>query len=508
MAQIFVLDSTTKTLKAALTANVATSNPEFTVAYADSNGSVFTEGSSDGVLSNTANVTMVGAPAAGFRRIVKSLTIFNKDTASVTIDLKYDNNGTHRIATKIPLATNETFTLDGIYDSGGNLRTSNSKGMPYIATVNGIIYKGITNTLTVTGGNFILAPAIARFRFNNTIYDSSFTFTSTIAQTITVPASVSSLANNPIGTFQILDVYGRESNTLPTTVVDAPTGGTITQTGNVRVHLFTSSATFTTNASITVRYLCVAGGGGGGADMGGGGGAGGYLAADTFSMSAGTYTITVGGGGAGAPAGYAPSPSAGTNGQNSSIIGPGVSITSIGGGGGGSTHRADTLTSRPAGTGGSGGGSSGDTGNYAPGTPGQGNRGGPSNGQWYSGSGGGAGAAGVSTPGAGGVGIANDILGTSYFWAGGGGGGGYSSSGGAGGNGGGGGGAINSPAGGSGYNAGSSGGGGATGTQANTPGGAGGANTGGGGGGASHYNTSSTGGNGGSGIVVLRFTVV
>lgn len=508
MAQIFVLDSTTKTLKAALTANVATSNPEFTVAYADSNGITFTEGSSDGVLSNTANVTVVGAPAAGFRRVVKSLTIFNKDTAPVTVDLKYDNNGTHRMATKIPLSTNETFTLDGIYDSGGNLRTSNSRGMPYIATVNGLIYKGITNTLTITGGNFILAPATARFRFSGTIYDSSFTFTSPAFQSITVPASVTSLPANSTGTFQILDVYGRETNSVTVSVLDAPVGGNITQTGNTRIHIFTTSSTFTTNANISVRYLCVAGGGGGGTDMGGGGGAGGYLAANVLTMTAGSYTITVGSGGAGAPTGYSPSPSAGTNGQNSSIIGPGVSITSIGGGGGGSTHRADTLTSRPAGTGGSGGGSSGSTNNYAPGTPGQGNNGGPSNGQWYSGSGGGAGAAGVSTPGAGGVGIENDILGTNYFWAGGGGGGGYTTSGGAGGNGGGGGGAINTPAGGSGYNAGSSGGGGAVNTQANTPGGNAGTNTGGGGGGASHYNTSSVGGNGGSGIVVLRFTVV
>lgn len=508
MSQIYVLDTTTKTIKLSLVVAPTTSNPEFVVAYADTNGTVFTEGSTDGVLNGTSDVIAVFAPAAGYRRIIKSFTIYNKDTVTATVNIKLDNNGVQRVITRTPLSTNETFTLDGVYDNAGNLKTSNSLGMPYIATINGVIYKGITNTATITGGNFILAPATARFRFNNTIYDSSFTFTSTTTQTINVPVSVSSLTNNPIGTFQIIDVYGRETNTLSTTVVDAPTGGTITQTGNVRTHLFTSSATFTTNASITVRYLCVAGGGGGGTDMGGGGGAGGYLAANTLSMPAGTYTITVGSGGAGAPPGYSPAVSAGTNGQNSSIVGTGVSVISIGGGGGGSTHRADSHTSRPAGTGGSGGGSSGNTGNYAPGTPGQGNHGGPSNGQWYSGSGGGAGAAGVATPGAGGVGIANDILGTSYFWAGGGGGGGYTSSGGAGGNGGGGGGAINSPAGGTGYNSGSSGGGGGTGTQANTPGGAGGANTGGGGGGASHYNTSSTGGNGGSGIVVLRFTVV
>ena len=108
----------------------------------------------------------------------------------------------------------------------------------------------------------------------------------------------------------------------------------------------------------------------------------------------------------------------------------------------------------------------------------------------------------------GGIGIENNILGPSYFWAGGGGGSGYSEPGGDGGLGGGGGGAVGSPTGGSGgagLNPGAAGAAGPTNAQAQVRGGAGGTNTGGGGGGSSHYNTTNAGANGGSGIVVIKY---
>jgi len=501
MSIIYVLDSTTKSLKANLDAAATTVNPDFTVAYADTNGTVFTEGSNEGALSGTTNVTLCSAPTAGYRRIIKSITVLNKDTTSASLNLKYDNNGTIRNAQRVTLATNEVFTLDGVYDSIGNLRTNNNMGQPYIVGVAGTIYKNTTNQITISGGNFTVGPATVRFIFGNTAIDSAVTIanTTTIAN-FTVPDGINSVVANTTGTIQVIDLYGRPSNTRPVTVGDAPLGGTVTTSGSDRIHAFYSTGTFTTTVPLTVRYLVVAGGGGGGSDMGGGGGAGGYLAASTLSLVAGTYTITVGAGGTGGPAGSGQI--AGAKGTNSSIVGPGASIIAIGGGGGGSRHDAG---SSPATSGGSGGGGSGQYGG-ATGTVGQGNNGGSSAGQWWPAGGGGAGAVGVTQPANGGAGISNDILGTAYFWAGGGGGSGYSGSGGNGGAGGGGAGAIGTTTGGSGLNPGGNGLGGTTNAQANVPGANAGANTGGGGGGGSHYNSNNKGGNGASGIVVIRFT--
>ena len=247
---------------------------------------------------------------------------------------------------------------------------------------------------------------------------------------------------------------------------------------------------------LIVDYLVVAGGGGGGGAEagggGGGGGAGGYQTSfnnaslSAFNATIGeTYTITIGAGG-----------SSNANGINSSILGTGVSITSIAGGAGGDDN--DFGNDGGSGGGEGGGGSNGSL-DGGVGTAGQGNNGG-ANGNvanggsalypYPGGGGGGAGAVGGvavgSTGGNGGIGLENLITGTSTFFAGGGGGGrgqgqGVVGTGGAGG-------------GGSGNNSGSSANG-----FPGTP------NTGGGGGGASS-GSSSAGGTGGSGVVILRYT--
>ena len=121
-------------------------------------------------------------------------------------------------------------------------------------------------------------------------------------------------------------------------------GGTVTTSGNFKIHTFTNPGTFTVSQVgdvDQVSYVVVAGGaGGGGCQGGGGGGAGGYreakasndcysaspLLGSAVSVTASSFPITVGNGGGGGP----PSGN-GSNGNNSVFS----SITSTGGGGGG-----------------------------------------------------------------------------------------------------------------------------------------------------------------------------
>ena len=144
------------------------------------------------------------------------------------------------------------------------------------------------------------------------------------------------------------------------------TGGTITNSGNCRIHTFTGPGTFTVCATAAcaanniVSHLVVAGGGGGGTGMGGGGGAGGFrevkspvtpytaspldgypTPANRVTVTATSFPITVGGGGAGATT----SPRTGTSGSPSIFS----SVTSAGGGGGAGVSQASVA-------GGSGGG--------------------------------------------------------------------------------------------------------------------------------------------------------
>jgi len=307
------------------------------------------------------------------------------------------------------------------------------------------------------------------------------------------------------------------------------TGGTITTSGDFKIHSFTGPGTFTvTNGgtplgSTTVDYLVIAGGGGGGTRYGGGGGAGGYressgTASGSYSISplgacvsalpvtAQAYPITVGASGAGSPTQSSGGQSCnGSNGSNSVFS----TITSAGGGGGASESASGPPAnpgSRSGNPGGSGGGGSysvsgvgtGGAGNTPPVSPPQGNNagnGGPSSG-YGAGGGGGATAAGQnaadSVTGSGGNGATSSINGTPTTRAGGGGGAGTQDG---------------IPTGASG----GSGGGGAGGSSPNGLAGAGTTNTGSGGGGGrgnpdtSPQTTPNGGGAGGSGVVIIRY---
>jgi hypothetical protein len=302
------------------------------------------------------------------------------------------------------------------------------------------------------------------------------------------------------------------SNARGTVPFLTATGGTITTSGNCKIHTFTGPGTFTvsevssTPANNEVSYLIAAGGGGGGSSCGGGGGgAGGYREVKTpltpytaspldgypsapnrITVTATAFPITVGSGGAAA-----------TSGTNGSQGNPSVfsTITSAGGGyGGGPSSGAN------GGSGGGGGGNdsrTGGTGNTPPTSPAQGKNGGggaTGGGSYQEAAGGGGGAicaggsggSGNGPGGPGGGGATTSINGTPTARAGGGGGG-------TGGN--------DGPA----TSSGGSGGGGSGGNcQAGTAATAGTANTGGGGGG-SGGSAPGKAKAGGSGIVIIRY---
>jgi len=250
------------------------------------------------------------------------------------------------------------------------------------------------------------------------------------------------------------DIHDSTSNITGAPTFIQATGGTITTSGDFKIHTFNSTSSFAitsapTPANNNVSYMVVAGGGGSGCNIGGGGGGGGFREGKTpatpytasplvapagLPVAVGTYPITVGGGGAGG------SSSAGGTGDNSVFS----TITSAGGGGGGKYPNTSGLSGGSGG--GAGRGGSAGSGNTPATSPPQGNGGGPSPSgvgfpQLGAGGGGGAtaGGGGGSAPagGTGGAGATTEITASPVAYAGGGGGGTYTgSSGGAGGTGG------------------------------------------------------------------------
>jgi len=300
-------------------------------------------------------------------------------------------------------------------------------------------------------------------------------------------------------------LYTNESNVadLGEALFVTATGGTITESGNFKIHSFTGDGCFVVSCggnpggSTAVDYLVVAGGGGGNGNRGGGGGAGGYRTsfpspgcnAGAFPITATTYPITVGAGGA-----------ASDKGSNSTFS----TITATGGGAA-NDFCTPACSDSDGGSGGGGSireGTAGGSGNTPPTSPPQGNPGGtalagnPMANAGAGGGGGGATAAGQAGQpnkgGDGGAGAPNNIANNCASYAGGGGGGG-----------------AGPGTQGCGPGAGGAGGGGTGGGNPGTNSTAGTANTGGGGGGGadgSYYPCAMTDGEaGGKGIVIIRY---
>ena len=140
---LLILDATTKSIEVAMSGAAATTNPDFTAAWADNTGSAFTEGASDGALNGTSAVTLVAAPGSSTRRVIKTITIENKDTAAVTLTISYNNNSTLRTIAKVTLNVGDTWTTDGTFDTNGSLKQT-------LGTVN--LASGVTGTLAVANG--------------------------------------------------------------------------------------------------------------------------------------------------------------------------------------------------------------------------------------------------------------------------------------------------------------------------------------------------------------------
>lgn len=141
--QTLILDSTGASIQVAMSTSAATTNPTYTASYADNNGSTFTEGANRGALSGSTDVTVVANPASGYRRVVKDITIYNGDTAPVTIFVKYDVSATQRTIAKIVMAVGDTWNFNGAYDVNGQLKT-------VAGTVN--LATQVTGTLPVSNG--------------------------------------------------------------------------------------------------------------------------------------------------------------------------------------------------------------------------------------------------------------------------------------------------------------------------------------------------------------------
>jgi len=319
---------------------------------------------------------------------------------------------------------------------------------PTLTNISGTLYAAVASTLTLTGTNFLTANLQVRFVQATRSVDVTVTVTpsSSTAASVAVPATVyNNIQGGDVVSIIVTNSDNSSSNTINLTASALPTGGTITNSGSYRIHTFTSGGNFVVPSGLTlnnVEYLVVGGGGGGGPSnnghQGGGGGAGGLRtsvvgatsgrgssAEARVTYTAGTYAVSVGAGGGSRSVGGG----YGHSGVQSflTLTGGGY-ITSTGGGGGGMGQ--NNGASRGGLNGGCGGGAASSDQSPAvggSGTAGQGydggaptctgcGRGAGGGGAGGAGTNGGSGGVGSSnTPG--GAGLSNNITGSSVTYA-------------------------------------------------------------------------------------------
>lgn len=229
---LLILDSTSKSIVVAMSGAAATTNPDFTAAWADNNGTTFTEGATDGALNGTSSVTLVAAPAASTRRTIKAITIENKDTAAVTLTVSYNNASTLRTIAKVTLNVGDTWTTDGTFDTYGSLKQT-------IGTVN--LSTGVTGTLAVANGGTGVATLTGLAKGNGT---SAFT---------AATAGTDYVAPGTATTFTATQTLSGSTSVLAAVLTNAAEVTTVSATaatGTINYDVTTQSVLYyTTNAS-------------------------------------------------------------------------------------------------------------------------------------------------------------------------------------------------------------------------------------------------------------------
>lgn len=73
-----------------------------------------TEGNSNFALNGATPVTLVASPAASTRRLIRNITVHNRDTAAVTLTVRYVDDATTRQLYKVTLQPDSTWVCNTV----------------------------------------------------------------------------------------------------------------------------------------------------------------------------------------------------------------------------------------------------------------------------------------------------------------------------------------------------------------------------------------------------------
>ncbi len=164
---MLVLTETTDTLQVVLGGTVTTNQLRCLASWRDVTTTAYTPGRTVTNTNNTTDVNLVGSPAASTQRVVDFVNVYNADTASATVTIKFDANGTEYIVWKGALAAGEavSYTDDAgfvVLSANGITKSVQSLSAPAVNEINIVVLasdvvnnNAVANTIAdVTGLSF------------------------------------------------------------------------------------------------------------------------------------------------------------------------------------------------------------------------------------------------------------------------------------------------------------------------------------------------------------------
>lgn len=235
-----ILNSTFLSLQAVLAGAVSANQPECHVNFItwDASGEPSKPGTQRAALNSTTDVTILSAPnTAGYVMEPISVSIYNKDTASITVTVKTDDGTTERIIAKSTLLTLETLCYEkgqGWYalDANGNRKEATSSVFSSL-TVTGAA--SIGGNLSVTGTGAFTTTTSTGLTLTRTGSTGAF-------MGIVDSSGAYTYCGNTNGLFSIQTSGGSYSNKL-----------TISTAGDVSIPSGNLSVTGTIDATSTIK---------------------------------------------------------------------------------------------------------------------------------------------------------------------------------------------------------------------------------------------------------------
>lgn len=151
---MILLTETTDTLQVLLGNSVASNQWVLYCSYADISTTTFTPSATNMLTNNTTPVTLVDSPLSGTQRQIKYISVYNADSASGTVTVRFNANGTTRVLCTTSLA------------SGYKLEYTDGRGFQALSTTGGkAVSLQQTGSWTVTvqdgGGSLTVDGTVA-----------------------------------------------------------------------------------------------------------------------------------------------------------------------------------------------------------------------------------------------------------------------------------------------------------------------------------------------------------